>query len=899
MSPQESIAHYCITSKLGEGGMGAVYRATDTRLNREVAIKVLPEAFAQDRNRMARFEREAQALASVNHPNIAAIYGIETDRHRLGGLAQSAIVMELVQGEDLKGPIAIETAIEHARQIAAGLEAAHEKGIVHRDLKPANVKVRSDGVVKILDFGLATAADRNSSAPGASPTALPTLPLEMTRAGMILGTPAYMAPEQARGQSVDKRADIWAFGCVLYELLTGKAAFRGETVSDILACVIHEQPDVSAIPRHLRLIVEKGLRKDPHARWRDIGDVRMALEEAQSVAVEAGKTDPRSRRMPWILLAATSLAAIGFAILALRSPKPRPAPSPTFDVALGPNAVTGRDTTMVLSNDRSRMVFPIKTAEGKQALAIRFLEQRNATPLAGTENAVNPFFSPDGEWVGFFVSGKVRKVPARGGTPVTLYAADGVGADGLNLVSGRGASWSDKGFIVMALGTGSALTRISDQGGPTEPVTKLEKGEDTHRWQQVLPGDDSVLFTASSQRTNYEHATVEVVSLKTGRRKVVQRDGFFARYLPSGHLVFLRQDTLMAVPFDLGKMEARGTAVPVIEEVAGSAFGGGQFTFAANGTLAYLRGTLSGNLWEMQWLESGGKTSRVLPPGVYWDPRLSPDGRKVAYSSGRGENSIWIGELERQAVTRITFLPNSTAPRWTPDGQHITFISSDSARQGVLYLTRADGSGEPQRLAAIGDYLPAGFTPDGKTLLIYRSGPLGSDLAIVRIDQADPNHPKVAPPETLLHLVSRGTDAGLSPDGKWLAYVSRESGAPEVYVRPFEGAKLGEGRWQISTSGGTQVRWSRTTPRIYYLGADLRPMVVNYQTNGSRFQAGQPTVWADKTMRTPSNIPIGYDVTPDGERMIFTSISEEAPTRSDLHAVFVLNFFGELQRRFP
>src|SRR5579871_6806297 len=463
---------YDVRELLGSGGMGQVYRARDTNLNRDVAVKVLPETFASDADRMARFQREAQVLASLNHPRIASVYGLE----RSGNTR--ALVMELVEGPTLAdrlshGPMPMDEALATAQQIAEALEYAHEHGVIHRDLKPANIKLTGDGQVKVLDFGLAKVLSPETEEKEALNS--PTLTISPSRTGVIMGTAAYMAPEQARGKAVDRRADIWAFGCVLYEMLVGHAPFGGETTSDILAAIIKEEPDIAAIPPHIRPVLAKCLRKDPNLRWRDIGDVRMALDETTEAPVAVPGKHPNAT-LPWILLAMVSVAAIALAFFLTRTPGAPPKPLIALSVDLGPDAVAGRDTTVVLSNDGSRMVFPIRTKGEKQALGIRFLNQSSATELPGTEGAINPFFSPDGEWVGFFSGGKLKKTSIHGGAAVTLCDAP----------AGRGGSWGEDGFIIAALNVATGLSRIPDQGGSPEAVTNPTAPGETQRWPQIL-----------------------------------------------------------------------------------------------------------------------------------------------------------------------------------------------------------------------------------------------------------------------------------------------------------------------------------------------------------------------------------------------------------------------------
>jgi hypothetical protein len=605
---------YEVVEPLGAGGMGEVYRANDTKLGRQVAIKVLPSALAGDAQYMARFTREAQVLASLNHPNIAAIYGVE------GG----ALVMELVEGVTLAeriaaGPLPIDEALPIARQIAEGLEAAHERGIMHRDLKPANIKITPQGLVKLLDFGLAKAAEESPAVPG-SASMSPTLSLAMTQAGMILGTAAYMSPEQARGKPVDKRADIWAFGVVLYEMLVGRQLFGGgETITDTLASVVKETPDWNALPGntppHIRRTLERCLRKDPKTRLRDIGDVRILLDEP----FEAPAATPR--RPSWLPWAIAGVLAAGLAVVAIawRPRQPAQKPLMRLNVELGADGALARvsgGNTLALSPDGTRLAVTFRGTDGKVRLGTRLLHQSQVTPLSATDNASDPFFSPDGRWIGFFADRRLKKIAVEGGATVTLCDA----------VTGRGASWGDDGNIVAALSPTVGLLRVSSAGGAPMPLTKLNQGERTHRWPQVLPGSGAVLFTAHTGAGNYDDASIEVVSLKTGERKTVQRGGFSGRYLPSGHLVYVHENTLFGVRFDLGRLAVVGSPVPVLEDMNRAGGPGGDFAISQTGAFVYVTGTGGATQgWSIFWMDSAGKTQPLhATPGSYREPRFSP-----------------------------------------------------------------------------------------------------------------------------------------------------------------------------------------------------------------------------------------------------------------------------------
>src|SRR5439155_2163060 len=541
----ETLGHYNILEQIGAGGMGVVYRARDNKLGREVALKVLPEDVAHDRERMGRFEREAQVLALLNHPNIAAIHGLEEST------SARALVMELVEGQTLAeriaaGPLALEEALAIAKQIAEGLEYAHEKGIVHRDLKPANIKLTEEGNVKLLDFGLAKAWEKQLTA--SNPSMSPTLTLEGTRAGLILGTAAYMPPEQARGAVVDKRADIWAYGAVLYEMLTGKQPFAGATVTDTLASVLKTVPEWDELPSAMRQLVRRCLEKDVKQRLRDIGEARIALTDIPNISPQ-----PVPRRvLLWKITTALALALILSLLSYWRWTRPITQPRMRLSVDLPEFTVAGTSASAIASPDGTRIVYTGRGQDGKIRLYARQLEQEQAAPLAGTEDAYGPFFSPDGQFVGFFADGKLKRISLQGGAPVELCDAPML----------YGASWGEDGNIIAAFSVAGGLSRVPSSGGAAQPFTglKQEKAEHTHRWPQVLPGANAVLFTANTTTVGFDGATIEVQLLRTGERKTLVRGGYYGRYLPSGHLLYVRQGTLFAAPLDLGRFELTGPA---------------------------------------------------------------------------------------------------------------------------------------------------------------------------------------------------------------------------------------------------------------------------------------------------------------------------------------------------
>jgi len=880
ISPGTHLGPYKILAPIGAGGMGEVYRARDTKLDRDVAIKVLPAALAQDPERLARFEREAKVLAALNHPNIAQIYGLE----------QRALVMELVEGETLKGPLPIETALNYAKQIADALEAAHEKGITHRDLKPANIMITPTGVVKVLDFGLAAVTQPSAASEGDRANS-PTLTMRATQAGMIMGTAAYMSPEQAAGKPVDKRADIWSFGVVLWEMLTGQQLFTGETVSHVLAAVLTKDPDPSLLPAAVRSVVTKCLRKDPRRRWRDIGDVRLALEEGGTESPSKADSRP-APKLSWAI-GATVLALI--AAIALlgwwRATRPVEHPLMRMSVDLGPDAVAGLRTTLAISPEGTRIVFPMRGADGKQQFATRLLDQATPTSLPGTENAADPFFSPDGQWIGFFADAKLKKISVLGGAAVTLCDAPNM----------RGGSWGEDGYIIAALNVAAGLSRIPEVGGSPQPLTKLSQGVTGHRWPQVLPGASAVLFTASTSVTQFDDANIQAFSLKTGEIKPLVRGGYFGRYLrtngSTGHLVYVHEGVMFAVPFDPVKLELRGAAVPVLEDVAGdTSGGGGQLDFSRAGMFAYRSGGSSPQGYPVVWLDSSGKTQPLVATlGIYNSPRFSPDGQRLALamSSAKGRD-VYIYDRQRDSMSRLTFTSQGNNPLWAPDGKHIVFWSASS-----LWWIRADGAGEPQRLLESKNQLfPNSFSPDGRRFVYHEITPeTKADSWTLPLDLSDPEHPKPGKPELFLRTPFNEGAAVFSPDGRWLSYASDESGRPEVYVRPFPGPG---GKWQISATGGFYSFWSRDGRELYYAGSDNRIMVVDYTAKSDSFAARKPRVWSDTQVRPAVQGFPPLDMAPDGKR--FAILPRNDPTEAQggsLHVTFLLNFFDELRRRVP
>jgi serine/threonine protein kinase/Tol biopolymer transport system component len=906
LSTGTKLGTYEVLSAIGAGGMGEVYRAHDTKLGRDVAIKVLPEAFAHDPARLSRFQREAKMLAALNHPNIATIHGLEQS----GGT--SYLVMELVPGDTLaervkrEGPVPVEEALTIAKQIAEALEAAHEKGIIHRDLKPANVKVTPEGKVKVLDFGLAKAFAGDE--PGSDPSNSPTLSQAATMQGVILGTAAYMSPEQARGRAVDKRTDLWAFGCVLYELLTGKPAFHGEDITEILAAVVKSEPDWSCLPETtptaIRLLLRRCLQKDKTLRLQAAGDARIEIHEALSVppTAAAASAAPAAKiwreRLTQIAAAILTLTTIALAIgFVLRAPKPQQQMRLSTEIGADANLYTDYGPAAVLSPDGTRLALVATGSDQKRHIYVRSLDQLQATALSGTEGAINPFFSPDGQWLGFFGDGKLKKISVQGGAAVTVCDAP----------SGRGGSWGEDGTIVFAPDLRVALSKVSSAGGTPQPLTALDKqtGEVTQRWPQALPGGKVVLFTSSGTAgagAGFEDAEIVVYSMASGQRKTVQRGGFHARYLPSGHVVYMHEGTLFAVPFDLKRLEVTGQPAPILEGVVTTPNNGGaQFSFSDTGNLVYVAGRAGGQNVSIYWMDREGKFTPLREtPGNYLDPAFSPDGKRLALDIVDGRRrDIWVYEWERDALTRLTFAGEVNAyPVWTPDGQRIAYSSQEKGGAYNLWWIRADGAGDAQRLAESKSPQYAGsWRPDGKVLAFFQlNSGTSYDIMTLPIERNEKLGWRPGEPKPFVNSGFIEIEPAFSPDGRWLAYASNESGNFEVYVRPFPGPG---GKWQVSTGGVGYPEWSRNSKELFYRTADSKIMVVTYTASGDSFRAGKPQLWSPGQFTERGLTNHNFDPHPDGKRFAVLKAPGIGQTPAVNKVSFIFNFFDELRSKFP
>ncbi|HEY7410422.1 MAG TPA: protein kinase [Vicinamibacteria bacterium] len=805
LAPGDRVGPYEVVSLLGSGGMGRVYRARDARLGREVAIKALAAAFLGREASLRRFEREARTLAALSHPNIAAI-------HEVLSVGDSPyLVLELVEGPTLadrleRGALRVEEALGIGVQIAEALEEAHRRGVVHRDLKPSNVKLDPAGRVKVLDFGLATTEPESGDA-DLTRTAGATLP------GAILGTAPYMSPEQARGRDVDRRADIWSFGCLLYEMLTGVRAFAGENLSDVLAAVLRDEPDLgrlpSALPPSVRRLLERCLRKDPRRRVQDMGDVRLELQEPEAGAPAAS---PRpSSRLPWAVAAAALVAAgvAGAALLRARAGPPAVAARPRhLQLEPGGDVSVARDyaTSFAIAPDGSAVVF-VGARAGTTRLYLRPLDRPEIKALPGTEDAWQPFFSPDGRFVAFFADRKLHKAPVAGGPAVTLAEIGN---------NPRGASWGPAGDIVLAPTQTSGLALVSDQGGPLRELTRLDatRGERAHRWPQFLPGGAAVLFNTAGEDGTFDDALIEVVDVVSGARRVLHAGGAHPRYAPSGHLVFARTPGLYAVPFDAGRRVAHGEARLVLEGVAYSARNGGtQMALAEEGTLVYVPARPAPLERHLGWLRPGGAVDPISGEARrFREPRLSPDGGRIAVIvTGDDGSDAWLLDVASRTPARLTFGRVAHRPVWTPDGRAVT-LGLVEARRWRLATVEADGGRlGPALVESANRLYPCAWSRDGRRLVYQERRPdSGWDLMVLPVGVD--GRPEGAP-EALAASQANEENGTPSPDGAWVAFDSDEvDGVAQVYVAPL--GRPGD-TLRVTIDGGRDPRWS-AAGHLYY-----------------------------------------------------------------------------------
>ena len=892
ISPGKRLGPHEILSAIGAGGMGEVYRARDTRLDRIVAIKVLPAHLADKPDLRERFEREARTIASLNHPRSCTLYDIG---HQDG---IDFLVMEYLEGETLaqrllKGPLPIEQVLQFAIEIADALDKAHRKGVTHRDLKPGNIMLTKSGS-KLLDFGLAKL--RREAAPATPLSQLPTAADAITAQGTILGTLQYMAPEQLEAKQVDARTDIFAFGAVVYEMATGKRAFPGQSQASVIGAILKDDPPpLSSLqpmtPPALDRIVKRCIAKDRDDRWQTVRDVCEQLKwivegssQVTSLPMASAKGIHVFGRRELILGMGALLLVAAVAGVVIRNVKPAPSPQPVtrsvITLPLGQQLAGLEDGAAVaLSPDGTRLVYVARQGPVQQ-LYLRAMDRMDSTPIPGSDGASNPFFSPDGQWLGFFAGGKLKKISVTGGSVQTLGDA----------TDAAGASWGSQGRIAFAPSRVSILQDVADTGGTLQQLTRLEKGEAAHRWPNYLPGGKVVLFAAGTASGNWSSQQVAVQTVRRNDRHNLIQRGTYPSFASSGHLVYARGGTLMAVSFDPKRLRVAGTAVPVVEGVILTSTGAAQYSFSATGSLVYVPGSVQSAQSRLVWVDrSGAEQTLAGPTRGYVYPRLSPDGRRVAVGIAGAEQEIhlWVYDLVRETSIRLTFQGNTNYfPVWTADSGRIAY---ESDKEGPLniFLQPADGSGSPERLTTSEyPHNPMSWSPDGQLLAFSELNPTtGFDLWVLHLGDR-----KAQP---FLRTPFNESAPRFSPDGQWLAYVSDETGRQEIYVLPYPGPG---GKWQISTEGGREPVWNPNGRELFYRNGDSM-MAVDVATKPV-FAAGKPRVLFEGRYAPTVFTAPNYDVSPDGRRFLMLKPSESAeaaPTRINV----VLNWFEELKQRVP
>jgi eukaryotic-like serine/threonine-protein kinase len=887
LAPGARFGLYEVLSVIGIGGMGEVYRARDTRLHRDVALKVLPDRFSRDTERLARFEREAHVLASLSHPNIATIHGIE----HVDGI--SALVLEVVEGQTLadrlrRGPLPVDEALEIAHQIAEALEAAHERGIVHRDLKPANVMVTLENRVKLLDFGVAKVFD--DAAAAAAPSSTSNGAIGDTRPGLVPGTAAYMSPEQARGEVIDRRSDIWAFGCVLFEMLTGRSPFQGRTVAESMANVLDGHLAFEALPNTTPVATRRLLRlcleRSPRQRLQHIGDARVDIADTRS-RHGAESSSPRRSAAPssrrTVLLVTIGAAVLAAAVVlgwfvGSRSDSQAASPVVRFSVMPTGAPLPAAARSIAISPDGSRLAY---VAGGR--LWLRELAAAEGVQMPGTEGSGGePFFSPDGEWVGFFdLNTGLRKLRVRGGTPLTIV---------VNAGRQLGGSWGTDGTIVFADGVG--LFTIDADGGPAQPLARpaAERGEVRYAWPHILPGRRVALF--SILRDTIANAEIALIDLDTKQQKVLLRGGHAARYVATGHVVYAAGGQLHAVSLDLNSLAVSGQPFALrsvrVAETFGSATA--NFDVSQTGTLVYVAPTRQ-LLRTMVWVDRMGREQPVgAPADYYFYPRISPDGTRVALDVGGANRDIWVWNLEREVMTRITDGPTEDMmPAWSVDGKRILFASDP---EGVfnVFARSADGSGPSTRIYRGPDnYMPF-FSPDAGRLLVFVQGPTArsGDVAVLTLQEPVRIEP-------LIRTEHREGNAHVSPDGRWVAYQSDESGRTEIYIRSFP--SVDQRKEIVSRDGGTQPRWgSAGSGELFYRTLDGTMRVVAVKLTPDLTVGATRDLFSSRSYAGALGASRMYDVSPRDSR--FLMLKEQASSDASPINV-VVNWFDELTHLAP
>ena len=862
-----------------------------------MALKVLPQAFTDDPDRLARFEREAKVLASLNHPNIGSIYGLEEAE------GQKALVLELVEGPTLaerikQGPIPVDEALPIAKQIAEALEAAHEQGIIHRDLKPANVKVKDDGTVKVLDFGLAKAFQPEVSDASMSQSPTISLTAAATQMGMVIGTAAYMAPEQAKGRPVDKRADVWAFGAVLFEILTGRQAFGGTDVSETLAAVLRQEMDWNELPsdtpNSVRRLLRRCLERDHKRRLPEIGTARLEIDEADAAldASPEAVTTPVVQPALWqrpvpALVAAVALLALGLITGTLADWNQAPSDPPLvvrmpIPLAWG-DTFTNSRRAVAISPDGSHIVY-----SANRALTLRPVDQLQGTMIAGTDGEARggsrgPFFSPNGQWIGYEAAGQLKKVALSGGAPITLGESDRI----------WGASWSADDMILFGRGPDGIWQVPGGLGGTPEPLITVEDGEQADG-PQMLPGGEWVLFTLRPANTDsWDEAQIVVQSLATGERRVLVAGGRDGRYVATGHLVYVLNSVLFAIPFDAGAQAVTGGPVSLVEDIrdAGVSSGAAHFSLSNTGSLVYIPGSAVGAQINLVWVDRSGEIELVgAEPRDYQWARVSPDGARLAVQVQGldGVGDVWIYDVFRDTLTRLTFdEANDGRPLWTPDGSRVVFQSSRDG--GGLFWRAADGTGDVEQLLESSDFpRPYDWSADGRLVFDQLPGAIG----VLTVEGERPI-------ELLLDTEFTERTPAISPDGRWIAYDSDESGLTEVYVRPFPGVEAG--KWQVSNDGGRQPAWSPSGQELFFQSPASASFMVSQVETAPTFSWTTPErLFGLESVRTAGGRE--WDIVPDGDRFVFLAPGPVTQTSGEAGfngLIFVENWFQELTARVP
>ena len=886
ITPGTRLGPYEIVAPIGAGGMGEVYKARDTRLDRAVAVKILPAEFAQNAQLKVRFEREARTISQLSHPNICALYDV----------GENYIVMELLDGQSLadrltKGPLPLRETLKYGVQIAEALGKAHREGIVHRDLKPGNVMITKSGA-KLLDFGLA-----KSMAAGFSPPDVATIQKPLTQEGTVLGTYQYMAPEQIAGEEPDARTDIFAFGAVLYEMGTGKPAFEGKTKTSLVAAIVSGEPRPMSelqplTPPALEHVVRKCLAKDGDDRWQSASDVAEELRWISEVGSQAGVAKvsiPRRRLREWF---AWSIALVSVAVVTYSSLRPKEAQRPdavirtAIPLPAGTTVNLIGDPILAISPDARAIVYAAPD-RGTPRLWVRYLDRLNGSPLIGTDGAQQPFFSPDGDWIGFVANGLLKKIPTSGGAAQVLCPIT---------VGFRGASWGRDGNIYFVPSRATGVWSVPANGGKPAVVSHpdVSRDEISHRWPQLLPDGKHILITIkTAQIATFDAGRVAVLSRTDGSVHTVIEGGTYGRYIPSGHLVFARGNSLYAVPFDLKRMSVGGAPLAILDDLFVSpTYGSAQFAFAENGALVYLSSVVR-PANALIWLDQKGQSTSVSTGDrILIQPRVSPDGRRIAVNIQGANDDIGILDPARGTLTRLSFEPgNEHSPVWTPDGLRIIYASeiSGGSDQSRVLIKNVDGSGNSEELFRSSSVVtPSSVSPDGTLAYVDFDRSTGTDIWLYSIAKGSRT--------ALIRTPFNELDPQFSPNGKWLAYLSNESGRAEIYVRPVT---QGSGRWQVSTEGGVGPRWSRDGTTLYYWNPNYFysvkvvangevPFAKPQQLVATRYQGSQ-AYSPDQTQN------LQYDIDPDG-RFVMTLASQGVPV-SEL--TFVVNWFDDVRRRSP